>query len=77
MRTGWLVNRLIMLSSDALKRIDRDRLVAHLVLKLVNVEDFDPLTGEQARTVLPEKLGGKTRRLEFAQVLLAQSLIRS
>src|ERR1700737_3785940 len=23
-RTGWLVNRLIMLSSDALKRIDRE-----------------------------------------------------
>ncbi len=30
----------------ALEGIDGDGLIAHLIFQLVNIEDFDPLSGE-------------------------------
>ena len=59
----------------ALEGIDGDGLVAHLVLELVDVEDLDRLPGEQSASVLVEQLRRDARRLELAQVLLAQPLV--
>ena len=56
--------------------VDGDRLVPHLVLELVNVQNLDPLTSKQARAVLLEQLGGKPGGLELTQMLLTQALVR-
>ena len=42
-------------------------------LSLCDVEDLDRLPGEQPAPVLVEQLGLDARRLELAQVLLAES----
>jgi len=55
----------------AFESFDRDGLVTHLILELVDVEDFDFLPGEESGAVLLEKLRSKTRHLELAQMLLA------
>ena len=62
----------------ALEGIDGDGLVAHLVLELVDVEDLDPLVRRKAR--VPSFLKSSAAmpgRLELAQVLLAQALVRA
>src|ERR1039458_4900188 len=59
-----------------LKCIDGDGLIAHFVLKFVDVKNLYCLSGEQTSSILVEELRRNPSEFEFAQMLLAQTLIR-
>ena len=60
----------------SLEGVDGDGLVAHLVIELVDIEDFNPLAGEKPAAVLLEQFGGQAGGFKLAQMLAAQALIR-
>ena len=58
-----------------LESIHSDRLVAHVVGQLVDVDNLHRLAGKQTASVLVEQLGLDASRCELNQVLIAQTLV--
>ena len=54
---------------------DRDRLVAHVVGELVDVENLDPSSLEEVASVLGEHAGGDPGDLELFEVLARESFV--
>lgn len=50
----------------AFESLDGDGLLAHLILELVDIKDFDRATSEQTTPVFVEQLRDDARSLEFA-----------
>ncbi|MBT9136909.1 MAG: hypothetical protein DDT34_01995 [Firmicutes bacterium] len=58
-----------------LEGFDGDGLLAHLVGKLVDVDDFYGLAGEQTPRILVEQLRFDACGMEFLKVLVAQAFV--